>query len=230
MASPTFAALGTTAGGGSGVNVNLPVPAGMAADEVAVILLYIESDTAVTWPANFDLIATAENNTAANEHRLYMAAKRATGADTGNYTVSHGSAWRSGVAFRLSGVLNTGTMLSIVQATQGATTTNGTAAPSLSLTTTTADTLLIYLAGSFNGGATWTPPTGFTEQRDAEEWSVNSLAQAAAASTGSLSATLSASGANTSILAAFPSLAAGATGRPNARLIHRRAVHRSAIW
>lgn len=215
MPSPTYGAAGTySTGGGGGSNIALVVPTGTAANSIILAYIYVEDDTAITGvPTGFTQKAFAENNTASNAHRLYVYWKRATGADSGSYTFTFAAAvsWRSGVAVRIEGAITTGdpfdTGTGAVQT--AATTTNATAAPAVSLTTTAADTLLVYSASNFNGGATYTPPTSFTENLDTEEITIATLAKGAAGATGSLSATASASGAQCSVLGAILSVAPG---------------------
>lgn len=204
MTAPVFSALGATLVGASGTTFNFPVPAGVAADEVVVILMYTEMNTSatITWPAGFTQLAMADNTTSG--HRLYCAWKRASGADSGNYTVtfSISTNFTGGVAMRISGCVTSGDPFSIPSPAAGVTTSNQTAAPALSVTTTFADTLLLYFDSSFSQGSSWTPPTGMTEQRDGDSglWSVNSLAKSTPGSTGSLSATYGTSASLSSIL------------------------------
>lgn len=207
--------MGATYAGGSGTSAAIPVPAGMAANELALVFLYVETDAAITLPTGFTQAALAENNMVTKEHRLYLSWKRATGADTGTYTFSWtGSAWRSGYAMRVSGAITTGDPFDTGTGATvtGVTTLVDTVPPALSLTTTQADTLLVYGAVGYDGPNTWTPPTGMTERADAENQLAATLAQAAAAGTGNLQGTYSAATALSAFLGAVlsPVTAAGA--------------------
>jgi len=202
----------------------------MAANELALVLLYIEGTPVVTVPTGFTEKATANNTMVTREHKLYMFWKRATAADSGNYTFSWtGNLWRTGVAIRVSGAITTGDPFDVTGS--AVSTLVDTSPPAITLTTTVAETLLVYWAGGFDAASTWTPPTGFTEHADAEEVTVDSLAQAAAGSTGAVQGVSTTTNAQSAILGAVKSSgAAPATGRPLALRQPSAAVHRAAIW
>ena len=79
---------------GNGNNAAVPVPAGAAAGDIAVVAIYKESTSAITPPAGFTVKATlATSATARGSLHVYW--KRLTAADAGSYTFTwSGSTWR----------------------------------------------------------------------------------------------------------------------------------------
>lgn len=191
MASPAFGTSSTVGGGFASGATNIAVPASVAADDIIVIFIHKEALAEAPTCTNFvkpSSGAAGFDEIANTTHSLYIGYKRATGADAGNYSVSVGgtNAWTEMACLRITGAITSGSPWDGTP--QSATASTGTTAPSVSITTSVIDTLLFYSATHFNGGA-WTPPTGMTERTDlGGALTSDTLAQAAAGSSGSLSA------------------------------------------
>jgi hypothetical protein len=75
---------------GTGVaTVNVPVPSGAAANDIAILVVNIDGTGhgTITWPSGFTLLFKTEV-ASPDGHTQGIAWKRLTGADSGNYTVS----------------------------------------------------------------------------------------------------------------------------------------------
>lgn len=194
---------GTYLAGAFAVNAQIPVPAGVQVDDVIIVALYLESDSAVTAPAGFALKDLAEHNDAVQEHRHYVFWKRATGADSGTYDFSWiGTEWRELHANRISGCTTTIAPWDATATAVSAGTASSTS-PAVSLTTNFADTLLVWSASNFNGGA-WTPPATWTERQDnGSDLGAASVVQASAGATGSITGSCGSTGAMTAWLGAL---------------------------
>jgi len=170
--APKFESVGAALTGGQSTTANIAVPSGVANKDVIVIPLYVEGpNTVTTIPSGFveapdspvSITGTGQ------DHSLHIYAKRASGADSGTYNfVISGTpttVWRTGVALRYSGVIETGT--NFWDVTNFATKTTGTdgSVPSVSDTTTGIDRTWLWIPASYNGGTIGTP-TGFTERAD----------------------------------------------------------------
>ena len=160
MAAPTPVATGTYLAEGSGATAAFAVPAGVQANDVILVELYKENTAAVTPPTGFTELGH-QAATGAQDHDTYVFWKRATGADSGTYSFSwSGSVWRTGFASLWRGCATTGTPVDVYNgATSGST--SVTASPAVAVTTTGADRLLVWFAGTWDS-TTWTTPTGFT--------------------------------------------------------------------
>jgi hypothetical protein len=208
MASPAFQSKSDLTGGFKNTSATIAVPASVAADDIIVVAIYRESTDTPTI-TGFTLKTTASPTS----HRLHILWKRATGADAGNYTIglSVDNVWTTAAALRISGCITSGDPW---DTGTGAPSTNvnnsnSTTAPTVSLTTTVADTLLLYAGTSFAGGA-WTAASGMTERTDtSDDLTTDTLAQASAAGTGNKSATCAGSGAMASFLGALMSPSTG---------------------
>lgn len=160
----------------------VPVPAGAASGHVAVIDLEIWLDTStdptITWPAGFTQIGYVESTTDGFT-RLYRALKVLTGADSGNYSMSwSGSYWNQAQATLWSGV--NGTTPQDV-ATASAVTASNTSHAAPSLTTGNAGCGMLFSEANENS-STSTPPTGYTEQQEANYLKTNTKIAGAAGS------------------------------------------------
>lgn len=217
MALPAYGSTGTSSGGGSGTTCNIPVPAGVVTGSLVMAFIYVETTQLVTPPSGAGTWSEAPDSpvvvTGAHAHDLRVFWKRATGADSGSYafTIAAGLAWRMGVALRFSGVVGSGSPFDVTAAAIKTTTTDG-STPAVTDTTTGADRLWVWSASYFNGDATCTPPSGFTERADISGGVALDVAtkdQAAPASSGSLTGTFSGSGATGAWLGALLPVAAG---------------------
>jgi hypothetical protein len=170
---PTFVAAGTHRAA-SGTTADFAVPAGVAADDIIVIPMYLDGTTTITaMPTGFTEAPNSPvlSNGVGGNHSLHVAWKRATGADSGTYSFTlSASQYCTGSALSYSGCATTGNPWDTVAGTPTASTavdnTNSTTTPALSYTTAGADRKLFFAATNWTGGA-WTPPSGFTERMDA---------------------------------------------------------------
>lgn len=189
MAVPGPGVAGTYLTGVSNAAGNVAVPAGVAANHIILVFLYIESAQAITKPAEFTEAANSPIAcTGASAHSQHVYWKRATAGDTGTYAFSWSAAvWREMVAIRYAGCITTGTPLEATNSSQRSS--NGTVTPSASGTTTDVDRLLVAGYTNFAGGA-WTQPSGWTERVDTgADMGVAETSQAVAGSTGLITAT-----------------------------------------
>jgi hypothetical protein len=168
MAGPAFGTLGTSSGGGSGTTCTIPVPASVAAGDIIVVFIYIETTQAVTPDTGFTQAPDSPVVvTGSHAHDLRVYWKRATAADAGNYTftIAAGLAWRMGFALRFTGCISYGDPWDVTNSAIKTTTTTA-VTPAVSDTTTGPERLWVWAGSYFNGDATCTPPTGFAERAD----------------------------------------------------------------
>ncbi len=143
-------------------SIAVPVPAGAAANDIAVVAieLWEIGNPTVTPPSGFTELATVISGS----QKLKVFWKRLTGADTGNYTFTWtGSQWNQGQCTLFTGVKTTGDPIGANFNT--ATSASGTTVPSTSVTVAFQPGLGHYVANENSG--TKTPPTSFTEVQDA---------------------------------------------------------------
>lgn len=201
MPAPASGGAGTYLTGVAGTTAAIPVPSGVAADDVVLVHLYLETTAAVTAPSDFTELSPFPSATGAKPQTVRTFWKRAIGADSGTYGFSWtGSAWRDGVATRWTGCITTGSPIDAQ--TSAARSSSGTTTPAVSLTTTGADRRLVWSGSSWDGGA-WTPPSGWTEHVDSGALGIASLAQAAAGSTASITGVCAVSSSQTAWLLAL---------------------------
>lgn len=146
----------------NGTSCVVPVPAGAAAGDIALLAVEMWETfdpTGVTPPAGFTQIVDL---LIGNRAKLKVWWKRLTGADTGNYTVTWSSAqWNLGHCMLVTGALASGDP---VEATNTATAASGTSIPSTTVTTATLAFLAHFVSNE--NSALATPATGFTEVQD----------------------------------------------------------------
>jgi hypothetical protein len=164
------------------------VPAGVANNKILLVHFYLEPTVTITGlPSGFTEVGSGISNSAHGQRVFW---KRATGADSGTYTFTHGSTWTEAAATSYTGATLTGSPIDTTGTAQRGT--SGTVTPPVSLTTTGSDRLIVWggtvTFASGTGG--WTPPSGYTERVDAAlELSVATLAQPVAGSTGAITGT-----------------------------------------
>jgi len=215
VAAPVFGASGTLITGTAGT-ASFPVPASVAAGDFIVVVFFLDGANTVTaYPSGF---AEAENSpvtlpAGGGTHSLHVVWKWATGADTGTYDFTFASSgYREGAAHRYTGAAGSGTPFDSPTGS-ASDTANATTTPPVSTTTLGADRLLLF-AGTDWAGGSWTPPTGYAERMDSGVGLVtlDDLAQAAAGSSGSVSATSTGSNKRTAWIGGLiPAGAAAAT-------------------
>jgi hypothetical protein len=204
MAAPAFQTKTDLAGNFYATSTTIAVPTGVAANDVLVFVAYHET---ATGPAITGF--TNKTTYTASSHYITVLWKRATGADSGTYTITlpGTSSWVTAACLRVSGCITSGDPWDFTPVT--ATASSGTASAAVTGTTVTADTLLVYAGTNLSGGA-WTAPSGMTERSDtSDNLTTDTLAQAVAGSTGSKSATCANNGPNASWLSALKSTSTG---------------------
>lgn len=143
----------------------ISVPAGSAADDVAVLIVEAWLDTAtdpvMTWPSGFTEKVFYED-TVTGFQRVFVGWKRLTAADSGTYAYTlSGSYWNMAHCITVSGCETSGDPFEDFDTVQNAV---GTALPVASVDATTQPFLIHAIANENN--ATKTPPTSFTEVQD----------------------------------------------------------------
>jgi hypothetical protein len=148
---------------GTNSDTTLTAPTGLANDDIIIIGLYIENDVTPTPPTGFAQICDIDHGSVALD--LWVWWKRASG-ESGNYTVSHASAYRQGWIAAFSGRTTTGDPQ---DATASTNTGTGTTVTYTGLTPAGDDADIICINGTFDsvasGNVGGTAPT-FTEQAD----------------------------------------------------------------
>lgn len=192
----------------------VPVPTGAAAGMVAVFVLEMWQSTAtnpaVTWPAGFNEIVNYVSTTDGFQ-KIKAAIKVLTGADSGTYNATWASThWIQGQCSLWSGVDNT-TPLDVAVALAQAST--GTAYPANALTTANAGDGMVHLVANENS-ATSTPPTGYTEQQEANYLKTNTKIAGAAGSESISGGALSASMLKLAALIALRAAGGGGNSAP----------------
>src|ERR1044072_2362361 len=117
--------------GASVANAAVPVPAGAASGDIAVVGLYMESAASVTPPSGFTLKVSLQTSVA-SRGRLDIFSKRLTTADTGTWSFTFTSTWRAAVSGLWSGRVATGDPFDApgtAESTTGVTTLNVAASP-----------------------------------------------------------------------------------------------------
>lgn len=141
----------------------IPVPAGVAANDIIIVKLEMWETAAatVTAPSGF----TQFVDFTSGNSKLKMFWKRTTGADTGSYTFTWvGNQWTMGHAEAWSGCKTSGTPV-----TAGAVVTaTSTSIPTHSVTVAFSNPGLSSAVANENLANVTTPPTGFTEREDGD--------------------------------------------------------------
>jgi hypothetical protein len=109
--------------------------------------------------------------------RLNVLWKRAA-FESGSYTFAHSSASSQGLLIAVSGAVTSGSPIDASTPNTGA----GTTTTALSVTTTSANDLLFYIAHDWEGTGGLSPPTGFTERFDSLIYAADALQASAGAS------------------------------------------------
>lgn len=175
--------------GASGTSAAVPVPTGAASGDIAVVGLYMESTATVTPPSGFTSKADLRTSASARGG-LVVYWKRLTAADSGTYSFTWtGSTWRGAVCGLWSGRIASGDpfdgTVGTAESTSGVTTLNVSTSPA------SANGDAVGMWTNFNGGASWTAPTNYTEQQDTNVITLDSRDAVASGTTGSISATSS---------------------------------------
>ena len=209
MASPAFRS-STIPGSGSSAGITITKPTGVVDNDILVCFAYFESDAAITPPSGWTQKLLNEQNAGGEDHRLYCWWHRAA-SDGASYAWSWtGSVFRDFSIHAFSGALTSGdpfqqTNTAIAGASSATT-------PAVSLTTTTADTTLLWAGSNFNSNAWNTDPTGFTALYDASYGRCFYKAQATAGASGSITCTNNVAGFQTAMLLSLASIAEAGGG------------------
>ena len=176
-----------------GTSRTCPVPAGAASGHVAVLALEMWQSTAtnptITWPAGFTEIVNYVSTTDGFQ-KVKAARKVLSAADSGNYSMSWtGTHFNQAQCTLWSGVDNTTPLDVAVNTAQNST---GTAYPSNAVTTAAAGCGMLHIVANENTG-TSTPPTGYTEQQEANYLKTNTKIAGSAGSESISGGSLSAS-------------------------------------
>lgn len=176
----------------------VPVPAGVAANDVVIVHLYFEDSTpTVTPPAGFTELTftTAPVTTANGIQRQRVFWKRATGADTGTYSFTHTSAITEGIGSAYTGCATTGTPVEVLASAVDSSA-SVLSPPAVSGTASLAGELLVYAVTAYNFGNNLTTPSTFSSVNTWGPGLASYKVQAAAGATGSVQAAGSGSASN----------------------------------
>lgn len=149
-------------------NITATEPASAAADDILIAFLYIESDTAVTPPAGWSNTFNAvtmlcECDVGSSDFRMYGYWIRRTGsAPALQWTFA--SSFRGIYVAAYSGARNSGDPFSFADH-QVRDTTAASTIPNCSGTTSDANEMLVWGAGTFANPSGTTQPTGFTTRQ-----------------------------------------------------------------
>lgn len=148
----------------SGTSCTVPVPTGAQSGDIALLAMEhweTYDATGITWPSGFTVVVNGVLT--GNRLKLYVAWKRLTAADTGNYVVTWTSTqWNMGHCLMISGGLASGDPIEASNTATG----TGTTLPSVSVTTATLAFLAHIIANE--NAASGEQPTNFIEERDGD--------------------------------------------------------------
>ena len=195
----------------TGATLTITKPTGTAANDVLIASIAVTPSTATITPPSGWTLVRRTDNAGPTSNSLAVYSKVAGGSEPASY------AWTlSGSSFTTGGVqaftgINTTTPIDVEN---GQTTASATTHATPSITTSTANSIIVT-SHAFASGATWTPPSGMTEGFDKANANNNAtgmavegnwLLQAVAGATGVKTATASsnADAGNTHILALKP--------------------------
>ena len=169
----------------------VPVPSGAAADDVAVVGLYIESTTAVTPPSGFTQ-KDSDTTNAGTEGGLRVYWKRLTGADSGTWDFTFSTSWAGAAAVLHRGRITTGDPFDGTNIARSTATVS--TSPAVAVTPAEASGDAVWFATDFSGGNTWTPPGSYTERQDNDVITVATRDAISAGATGNITGTLNVAG------------------------------------
>lgn len=214
----------------SAQNAPFAVPTGVAAGDIIIyeMVWYTGGGATIgtlTLPSGFANVMSGTapvmsvTGAGADNFDVYLFWKRATGADTGTYTASWTgtSNVATGQCFRYTGVAATGNPFDGTPATL-VNSTASTARGPVSLTTATANTLLLYWSFNMNTTGGFSGPTAFSAERGTSQGqsSLKDLARATAGSGTAVSSTTNSS-VGGAVLLALASVVSASFGEPRWR-------------
>lgn len=191
-------------------------PTGAASGDLIIMMFYTAfSSAAVTGPASWTEVVDVDGGNAFNQMAAYWIVR---GGSAPSYTMTGGGGSSSGIhTFAITGADTTTPM----DATPTTGTKTGTNPDSPSITTVTADTLIVTMVGDDAAAGTITVPSGFTGTTTTSGTKAAYKAQAATGATGTFAWTCSTStdwGAITIAVRPAGGGGGGATVKPLAAL------------
>jgi hypothetical protein len=150
----------------SRTNTVVTPPAGLIDGDIILAAIFVSATApppSVTPPAGFTAVSGSPTsvNDGTTFGQLNVFWKRAN-SESGNYTFTHTLASSQGLLIAISGAATSGSPIDAVSNNTG----TGTTTTALSVTTTMASDLLVYMAHDWVGSGTLNPPTSFTERFD----------------------------------------------------------------
>ena len=204
-----------TAPFGSATGDTFAAPAGLADNDILLLVYYVEDDVTPTPPTGFTQLTDIDHSGAALDVWVWW--KRAA-SESGSYTVSHASAWREGWLGCFSGRITSGDPYEADFSTGE----GNDSSPSITgITTDADDTDIIAVVGTYNSSSSTVPsgttPT-YTEQQDSgNNMHVYTGTLAAAGATGNKSVTITSSPWVIAHIALKP--AGGGGGGPTVKML-----------
>jgi hypothetical protein len=193
MAAPVLASVGAYLGPSTSSTANVAVPSGVAANDIILVTLHWENSAVPTPPSPFVQIDVEALVAPGYWNRVYW--KRATGADSGTYNFTlNASDYRTAIAARFTGCITTGDPWDVF--TNASSSSTSTTTPAVSLTTTGADRLLVWMADLWDTSTFTAPQSPQVYARPTNSWTSSRLldictrSQAAAGATGNVTGTL----------------------------------------
>lgn len=187
----------------SSTTIVLNVPTGTSDGQqmLAVVGWAGGTGVAITPPSGWTLIRRVDSTTVVGE-AVY---RRTASSEPASYTWTlDTSTTNSGQMITYAGV-DTASPIDAENGQSNASSVNVTAP---SITTVTANTMLVFVGG-LAGAVTFTPPSGFTERTDVNSGTIADKIQAATGATGTVTATASGAGLNIGFLIALKEAASG---------------------
>lgn len=189
----------------SNVPTVVSYPSGVAAGDVALMAVTLPKGTTVTTPTGWSVLGTYSNgNLVGSNATVEVLDHTLTGGES-SVSVAFSAATANTVDLA---VYRGADLDTPVDATSNTVTNAGTSLPLPAVTTTLGNDVLVALAGQDGqSSATWTPPTGMTSRSTLAEGAVSAVfadsTQATPGSSGTQTATLSASSALAGMLVAL---------------------------
>jgi hypothetical protein len=174
------------AGFTSDTSITLTEPSGYSSDDIMVVKLYLNTNKTVTPPATGSWAQPTNANatipTDGYQQQIWWKRGDVGGGLTFSWT---GATGRGGSAHRISGAVTSGDPWDGTPDHQ-TTSTGATDSPTVTTTTTVANTLLLHFRSGSGGSSTWAPSSGYTEVYETLDFTADWIAQAASGSSGSV--------------------------------------------
>ena len=191
-----------TQGTGTAASCGRALPASFAANDYLLYLLYKENTNAVTWPGSFSQSATV--TATGSSFALYFALLKATGGESGTQTASWtGSVYWESALLAYSGAdTTTGQDATATTAANGSL---GNTSTAPTITTVTANAMLVAFTANFGSGSTtWGAPSGMTLRTSGQtDTGIADVLQASAGASGVKTFTCNGTGQSAGIMIAL---------------------------